>query len=441
MNRYTQFIIVWAGQAASTLGSSILSFALGVWVYQQTGSMKSFGLVIFFAMLPYVVLAPVSGVLVDRWPRRTVMLACDLGAGLCAFTLFVFLSWQTLQVWHIYALTFTGMVFQCFHQLAYAASMTTLLPDRAMRARANGMMQLGLAGAFVVGPLVAGVLLTKLQLRGVILLDCASFLIAFGTLVPIRLPELDASQRPPRKVFFREFADGLQHIRSQSGLVSLMLLVAASNFSIGFVQVLFTPMVLTISNQEVLGVLVSVGGAGMVVGGIACSVWGVPAQAIRGVWLGLALDGACLVVGSLRPSIVLWGASVFCYFLAIPLINASLQSIWQQRVPAELQGRVFSVRSMVSFVCLPAAYLISPLLAMHFFEPWLSPDGALASSLGAWFGTGNGRGMALMFLVAGIALLGLAFAAARNRKLMLHRESHDETALPRSSAALSGQAR
>jgi hypothetical protein len=279
-------------------------------------------------------------------------------------------------------------------------------------------MQLGLSGAFVIGPLVAGVLLSWLGLRGVVLLDGASFLVAALALCRVQLPELSPEHKRERRPFLHEFNDGLQHVRSHAGLVALLGLVAASNFSIGFVQVLFTPMVLQIASQETLGILVSLGGAGMVLGGIACSWRGVPTPAMRGVCYGLAFGGACMVVGALRASVVLWGVSVFCYFLSIPLINTSLQSIWQQRVPAALQGRVFAVRNMVSYTCLPLAYVLSPWLAAHWFEPWMMRDGALASTLGVWLGTGAGRGMGLMFLCIGVVLMGLAVFAARNRRLV-----------------------
>jgi len=433
MNAYRKFLVVWAGQCLSLLGSSILSFALGVWVYQQTGSVRSFGLVIFCAALPHVLLAPISGVLVDRLPRQKVMLACNLGAAVSAALLLLFLAQGLLAPGQVYWLTLLGTTCMAVHQLAYAASVSTLLPERALRAKAAGMMQLGVASAFVIGPLVAGVLLAWIGLRGVIVLDGLSFLLAAAALCLVRLRELAPEERRARRPFFTEFGEGLQHVRTHAGLAALMALVAASNFSIGFVQVLFTPMVLQIATQETLGLLISIGGAGMVLGGIACSVRGVPARAMRGVWLGLACGGACMAIGALRASVPLWGASVFCYFLSIPLVNASLQSLWQQRIPAALQGRVFAVRNMLSYTCLPLAYVLSPWLATHWFEPWMARDGALASSLGAWLGTGAGRGMGLMFLIVGLVLLVLAVFAALSRSL------NQEPAAPVADLVVQGQ--
>jgi MFS family permease len=232
------FITLWAGQALSALGSSMLSFALGVWVYQRTGSVTQFGLVVFCAMLPPVVLSPFAGVLVDRWRRKRVMVACDAGAGLCGLALFVLLARHGLQMPHVYVLTLVGSTFATFHQPAYGASLSLLLPDGAARGRANGMVQLGVAGAFVIGPLLAGVLLAAIGLRGILLVDCASFTLAAGSLAWLRFPELDGRASGQRQHFMHEMREGLAHIRGTQGLGWLLLLVASCNFSIGFVQVL-----------------------------------------------------------------------------------------------------------------------------------------------------------------------------------------------------------
>lgn len=414
MKNYTAFLVLWAGQTLSALGSSILAFALGVWVYRKTGSVSDFGLTMLFGMLPHIVLSPFAGVLVDRWPRKRVMMVCDLGAAFCGFTLLAFLTREALELRHIYALTLLGAVFASFHGLAFSASISILVPDPAARGRANGLIQLGMAGSFVVGPLIAGVLLTAVGLRGVLLIDCASFTVAALSLLIIRFPELVADATRPVTHFMEEFRQGLTHMRGHVGLLPLLLLVAFTNFSIGFVQVLFTPMVLSISTQTVLGVLVALGGAGMVAAGVATSVLGVPARPMRGVWMGLAFGGVCMILGGLRPSVWLWGISVFCYFVAVSVISTCLQSIWQAAVPPTLQGRVFSVRDMVSFASMPLAYIVSPQLATHFFEPWMAEHGPLASTLGTWFGTGVGRGMALMFVMIGFVLVAVAWWAARS---------------------------
>jgi DHA3 family macrolide efflux protein-like MFS transporter len=77
------FGIVWSGQVISFIGFGMSSFALGVWIYQKTGSVTQFALTSLFIVLPRVVLGPLAGALGDRWDRRNVMILSDAGGGIC----------------------------------------------------------------------------------------------------------------------------------------------------------------------------------------------------------------------------------------------------------------------------------------------------------------------------------------------------------------------
>ena len=96
------FLVTWLGQVVSLVGSGLTSFALGVWVFERTGSPTLFALIGLFAVLPKVIFAPIAGALVDRLDRRVVMILADAGAGLS--TLFIALMFfsQRLELWHIY---------------------------------------------------------------------------------------------------------------------------------------------------------------------------------------------------------------------------------------------------------------------------------------------------------------------------------------------------
>jgi len=84
------FIIVWLGQLVSLVGSGLTSFALGLWVYEQSGSVTQFALIGLFTALPNIVLSPLAGALVDRWDRRWAMILSDTGAGLCTLIMAFF---------------------------------------------------------------------------------------------------------------------------------------------------------------------------------------------------------------------------------------------------------------------------------------------------------------------------------------------------------------
>ena len=74
------FTLVWFGQLVSLTGSGLTNFALGVWVYQSTGSATKFAFIALSSILPLIFVSPIAGALVDRWDRRWVMVVSDTGA-------------------------------------------------------------------------------------------------------------------------------------------------------------------------------------------------------------------------------------------------------------------------------------------------------------------------------------------------------------------------
>src|SRR5215210_2723149 len=101
------FLIIWLGQVISLLGSGLTGFALGVWVYQRTGSVTQFALIAFFTSLPGLVLSPIAGALVDRWDRRRTLILSVCMAAVTSATLLLLLwdeSRGLLEIWHIYLL-------------------------------------------------------------------------------------------------------------------------------------------------------------------------------------------------------------------------------------------------------------------------------------------------------------------------------------------------
>jgi len=95
------FIVIWLGQLVSLVGSGLTSFALGLWVYERTGSVTQFALISLFAVLPGVILSPLAGALADRWDRRWVMILSDAGAGLSTLMIALLFFAGRVQVWHI----------------------------------------------------------------------------------------------------------------------------------------------------------------------------------------------------------------------------------------------------------------------------------------------------------------------------------------------------
>lgn len=401
----TAFLAIWAGQVVSTLGSSLTGFALGVWVFQRTGSATRFALIALVTTLPGILLAPFAGALVDRWDRRKAMILGDAGAG-CTTLILALLFWHgRLELWHIYPLLALGSVFGTLQWPAFTAA-TTLLVPRDQLGRAAGLTQMGNAVAELAAPVLAGALVVSIGLQGVVLIDFATFLVAVATLLSVRVPRAAATAEGEagRGSLLREAASGWSYIRQRPGLLSLLGLLAAINLSMGMMQVLLAPMVLSFASAAVLGRVASAAGLGMLAGSLLMSAWGGPSRRVSGILLFLFLQGVMLMVGGLRPSALLIAAAGFVFLFAAPIVLGSSQALWQSKVPPDLQGRVFAVRRMVAWSTLPLGYLLAGPLADRVFEPLLAADGALAGSAGRLIGVGKGRGIALLLIVLGLVV-------------------------------------
>src|SRR5688572_20139942 len=177
LTSWQTFSLIWFGQFVSLLGTAMTRFALLIWAYQQTGEATTLALMGFFAFIPYILLSPIAGVVVDRVNRRWVMIGADSGAGLTTIALLLLYMTGNLQIWHLYLAEALVGIFDAFQSPAYAAAITTLVP-KTHYSRANGMRSLAEYSSQVLAPFLAGLLLTLIDLNGVMLIDVITFLIA-----------------------------------------------------------------------------------------------------------------------------------------------------------------------------------------------------------------------------------------------------------------------
>jgi MFS family permease len=402
---FKAFLVVWAGQLVSLVGSGLTRFALGVWVYQSTGSVTLFAMISLFARMPGLLLAPFAGALVDRWDRRRTMLASDAVAGLATVGLAVLLWIGELETWYVYLFVTIGSLAEAFQWPAYVASTTLLVPKRHL-GRASGMMQFGQAVSGTLAPAVAGFLLVTVGMAGVVITDFATFAIAALGLLLVRIPS------PPKRAqgsetpsIWREALYGWTFIRERPGLLGLLGYFAAANLVLGFVVVLVTPMVLSFADAAVLGMVLALINAGLGTGAAFMSAHGGPKRRIHGVlWMGLVM-GVGIAAAGLRADPYLVAGALFVALFAGPILNGSSQAIWQSKVPPEVQGRVFAVRRLIAQFTAPIAYLLAGPLVDGLLDPSMAPGGALAGSVGRVLGVGEGRGIGLLFVVLGALLM------------------------------------
>lgn len=412
-------MVVLLGQSVSQLGSALSRFAIGIWIYQLTGSVTQFALATFFGIAPTVLLAPFVGSLVDRWDRRWAMILSDTGAGIGTLVLALLMWTGRVEIWHLYLVIASNAAFGTIQFPAFSAATTLLVPRERLN-QANGLATFGHSLVSLLAPLIAGFLIGTIQLAGIILIDGVTCLFAVLTLLMIRLPRPVDARLPEETPgsLLEESLFGWRYIRTRPGLFGLLLVFAAVNFATALVQTLITPLVLSFASSKVLGSVVTGAGLGLLAGGILMSLWKGPERRVRAILAVLAFQGLMLLFGGLRPNASLIAASAFLYLACVPVLNACSQTIWQSKVPPAIQGRVFSIRQMIPGATLPLGALLAGPLADRVFEPLLAPGGALAGGVvGQALGVGPGRGIGLLFVAMGCLVVLTAVVGSRRASL------------------------
>jgi MFS transporter, DHA3 family, macrolide efflux protein len=427
------FLIIWAGQFASLTGSRLSGFALGVWVFQQTGSATQFALISLFALLPGVLVGPFAGAIADRYDRRVIAMLGDSGAAVCTLVNALLFFGGRLDIGLIYLLQSLAALCSAFQVPAYQASITTLVPKEQLP-RAIGMGQLADGLSLVLAAPLAGLLFAPLGLGGIFILDLLTFLLAVGCLLAVRFPQIDgrSHRQSGRGALLRETGEVVGYLLARPGLVGMVLIGTMMNFAIGMVSALLNPMLLSYASSTATGLVNGALGLGSVAGSLLMSVWKGPRPRIYG-FLGFgAINGLATMLAGLRPDAWLTGAALFVAFAGLPVAVVCSSVIWRSKVPVSMQGRVLALNRMVATASLPLAFVLAGPLADRVFEPLLQAGGGLAGSVGMIIGVGPGRGIGLLFIITGLfmacsALVGLLFRSVREVEDLPESLEHETT--------------
>jgi DHA3 family macrolide efflux protein-like MFS transporter len=379
----------------------LTGFALSIWIYRETGQAAPFVYTALFSSLPVVMFSLFAGALVDRWKRRWVMILMDVGAALTTFAIFLLYTAGQLEVWHIYISAFLAALFNTFQLPAFNASITMLVPKEHLT-RANGMVQTGASLEGLLAPVLAGFLVGWIGVSGMILIDFVTFFAAMGTMLFVHIPQPEMTEEQKSQKILQDIQKGWLYLSERRGLIALAGYIGVVNVLSTSVLALTTPLILSFSNERILGLTQMISSLGLLLGGILISSWGGTQRKMTGIYVGVLIGGLGLMFGGLRSNFWWIALGIFFFLLPIPTVNAQLRSIIQVKAPPELQGRVFSVVFLIARLGPPIGFLISAPLADRIFEPGMLPGGQLASLFGPLFGVGIGRGIGLMMSLAGV---------------------------------------
>lgn len=437
-----RFLILWSGQLLSSVGSGLTAFALGVYAFEKTGTASSVALITLLAFLPSILLRPVGGMLADRHDRRLLMAAGDAGAALSIGFMLLMLRSGADGLWPIHAGVTAASVFSAVLAPAYKASATDLLGEEQY-AKGSGLMQLAESARFLLSPVIAGLLLSAFSIETVLLANIGTYIAAVVSVLAVRrrMSRADKAERAggPHaergpaggfRAMPADLAEGWRVIAANRGVAVLIWIISLVTFFIGFLQALIGPMMLPFTDARTLGVVQSAGAVGMLASSILIGAAGLRGRYVEALAAGLAVTGLSMAFMGATVRVPFITASAFLFLAALPFVNAAADVLVRKNIPNDKQGRAWGLIGVLSQLGFAAAYGVAGPLADRVFNPMLLEGGLLASTAGRWIGTGPGRGIGLMFVLAGlcVAALALRIPGLRTVRALARREAETEPA-------------
>ena len=409
------FLLLWGSQTVSQLGTAMTDYAIIIWVYSQRGTASSVTLLTVCTFLPTIFFRFLAGSVVDRQNKKRIMLIADLLAACGTLAVFVLHSADVLQIWHLYVINFLLSLMNAFQEPASFVAVSLLVPKEHY-ARAGSLQGFSGAAVSILAPALGALLLAAGGLDLVLMIDLATFAVAFLVLLfLIRIPEPE-QQAAEEESFSKTCLEGIRYLKEHTAILRITLFLAVINFlaKLGNDGML-SPFILgrTGNNQSVLGMVESFTALGVLAGSLLATTMKPVKKRTRLIFIATGLVFAGNIFQSLTSRPWLWCTAAFGSYVLAAVMNVNMDILMRERVPLEMQGRVFSAKSTLQNFTIPPALLLGGLLADTVFEPFMGTDLPAQRVLSGLFGTGKGAGIGLMFFAVGLAGMAVSFTRLR----------------------------
>ena len=384
---FSRFLLLWAGELVSAIGSGLTSFGLGVYVFRQTGSAADMALVTLLAFLPTLLLSVPAGVLADRYDRRLLMMVGDGCSALGILYIFYCMQTGGASLTQICIGVTVSSVFSSLLEPSYRATVTDIL-DKADYSRASGLVSLAGSARYLISPLLAGILLTVSDIRLLLILDMGTFFLTVTCTGVVRRG-LASKVSEHQEAFATSLKEGWQAVTQKRGVLVLILVTSVITCFMGAFQILAQPMILAFSDSATLGICETICASGMLASSLVLGVRGIRKGYVKILSLSLILAGFAMVGFGLRENLVIICVSGFGFFLMLPFANNCLDFLVRTNIAEELQGRAWGLIGFLSQIGYVVAYSLS---------------GLLADGMGSWLHIGVGRGAATVIMASGVLL-------------------------------------
>ena len=383
--RHRNYRLFFVGQLTSLIGTWMQNVAQAWLVYQLTGSPFYLGVVSFAGAVPVLFLSLWAGLVVDRVPKRNLLMATQTGMMGLAFILSVdvFLGW--VQPWHIVILAFLLGVANTFDAPARQAFVVEMIDAREDLQNAIALNSAIFQMARIIGPTIAGIALAIVGAAWCFFLNGVSFIAVIVGLWLMKVQPIIGTRKEASQ--FAQIRQGLGYIRHNQVVLTLLGMVAVANvFAFGYSALLpaFADDVLN-SGPEGLGLLSAAVGVGALMGALIVASLGT-----------FQHKGVLLTMGNLffPTMVLLFTASNIFPVSMLVLVGAGLgfmvqnamtNTLIQLAVPDDLRGRIMSVYMLVFQGFFPLGSLMAGAIAQQFGVPFGAAFGGTIALIAGLF--------------------------------------------------------
>lgn len=407
----------------ANITTSFLWFALTFWVYLETKSVLATGIVGGSYMLMVALCSIWFGTIVDHQKKKRVMVLSSaitfVAFGLAGLVYLLAPTQDILNIggplfWLFTGIILAGGVVEQMRNIALS-TVVTIMVDKEHRANANGLVGTVQGVGFIITSVFSGMAIGFLGMGWTLAIAIALTGIAFLHLVlAVKIPEKGIVHDPELAQKKVDIKGSVAAIHAVPGLLALIFFSTFNNLIGGVYMALMDPYGLTLFSVQMWGVVFGVAGTGFVIGGIAIAKFGLGKNPVRTLLLmtaGMGLIGAFFTI---REWWLLYAIGIWVYMCMVPAVEAAEQTVIQRVVPLKRQGRVFGFAQAVEAAAAPiTAFIIAP-IAQYGIIPYMnSPAGK--ERFGWLLGTGDARGIALVFLVSGILMTIISVVALRTK--------------------------
>lgn len=422
MNNYPVFYQILANNLLAGVTNNLVWFALTFWVYLETNSVLATSWIAGIFALASMAGGFIFGPIVDHERKKTALLHSSL-ISLVTFVIggVLYLThtgpWEafSLPLWILITTLMLGVVANNLRAIALSTIVTMLFTTN--RDKVNGLVGMTQGLSFAITSVLSGLLIGFFGMGITLIVAIVATLITLVHLATIILPEPEIIHRAekPQRIDIR---GTYLLIGTIPGLLGLIIFNTFNNFLGGVFMALMDPYGLSLVSVKVWGVMWGAMSLAMIASSVYISRYGVGNHPLRQIMILNSVMWVTCIIFPIQASIILLALGMFTWMVLSPIVEASEQTILQAVVPFERQGRVFGFAQSVESMASPITTLLTGPLAAFLFIPFMT-TGSGATLIGSWFGTGADRGMALVFILAGVTGIVATYVAWRSRSYQL----------------------